>query len=131
MCFLEWLCGKTCKKLWECGLKHNSNRRNLFCIYQSQNYLRDSKLYTMNSYSRKCLDLCNCKESHCMKYARISHLCISQKLKRCFNVKSSTYCFHMKTKILADFQICISVHLFIYLFFSCPEYAFSNLYFPV
>ena len=29
-------------------------------------------------------------------------------LKRCFNMKSSTYCFHMKTKILAKFQICIS-----------------------
>ena len=29
--------------------------------------------------------------------------------KRCFNVKSSTYYFPMKTKILADFQICISV----------------------
>ena len=27
------------------------------------------------------------------------------------NVKSSTYYFHMKTKILADFQICISVPL--------------------
>ena len=33
------------------------------------------------------------------------------KSKRCFNVKSSTYYFHMKTKILADFQICISVPL--------------------
>ena len=31
--------------------------------------------------------------------------------KTCFNVKSSTYYFHMKTKILADFQICISVPL--------------------
>ena len=31
--------------------------------------------------------------------------------KRCFNVKSSIYYFHMKTKILADFQICISVPL--------------------
>ena len=31
------------------------------------------------------------------------------KSKRYFNVKSSTYCFHMKTEILADFQICISV----------------------
>ena len=30
---------------------------------------------------------------------------------RCFNVKFSTYYFHMKTKILADFQICISVPL--------------------
>ena len=29
--------------------------------------------------------------------------------KRCFNVKSSTYYFPMKTKILADFQIFISV----------------------
>ena len=28
-----------------------------------------------------------------------------------FNVKSSAYYFHMKTKILADFQICISVPL--------------------
>ena len=26
-------------------------------------------------------------------------------------MKSSTYCFHVKTKILADFQICISVPL--------------------
>ena len=30
---------------------------------------------------------------------------------RCFNVKFSTYYFHMKTKLLADFQICISVPL--------------------
>ena len=33
------------------------------------------------------------------------------KSKRCFNVKSSTYYLHMKTKILADFQISISVSL--------------------
>ena len=33
------------------------------------------------------------------------------KHKRFFNVKSSTYCFHVKTKILGDFQICISVPL--------------------
>ena len=33
------------------------------------------------------------------------------KNKRCFNVKSSTYYFHMKTKILAYPQICISVPL--------------------
>ena len=31
--------------------------------------------------------------------------------RRCFTVKPSTYYFHMKTKILADFQICISVTL--------------------
>ena len=34
--------------------------------------------------------------------------------KRCVNVKSSTYYFLMKTKILADFQICISVSLIEY-----------------
>ena len=33
------------------------------------------------------------------------------KSKRCFNVKSSTNYFHMKTKILVDFQIWISVPL--------------------
>ena len=33
------------------------------------------------------------------------------KSKRCFNVKSSTYYFHIKTKILADFLICIIVPL--------------------
>ena len=36
---------------------------------------------------------------------------ISQKNKRSFNVKPSTYYFHMKTKILVDFQICISAPL--------------------
>ena len=35
------------------------------------------------------------------------------KSKKYFNVKSSTYYFHMKKKILADFQICISVPLII------------------
>ena len=40
-------------------------------------------------------------------------LCISRAhiSKRSFNVISSTYCFHMKTKIWAGFQNCISVHL--------------------
>ena len=33
------------------------------------------------------------------------------KSKRSFNVKSWTYYFHMKAKILADFQVCISVPL--------------------
>ena len=31
--------------------------------------------------------------------------------KRCFNVKSSTYYFHMKKKIVANFQVYISVPL--------------------
>ena len=33
------------------------------------------------------------------------------KCKRCFNVKSLTHYFHVKTKIFADFQICIRVPL--------------------
>ena len=33
------------------------------------------------------------------------------KNKWCFNVKSSVYCFHMKTKMLANFQICIGIPL--------------------
>ena len=37
---------------------------------------------------------------------------ISQ-VKRCFNVKSSTYYFHLKTKILADVHICISALLYV------------------
>ena len=32
-------------------------------------------------------------------------------MKMCFDVKSSTYHFHMTTKMLADFQICISAPL--------------------
>ena len=31
--------------------------------------------------------------------------------KTCFSVKSLTYYFHMKTKILGDFKICIDVPL--------------------
>ena len=46
-----------------------------------------------------------CKQTN---FSHISRARIS-KSKRCFIVKSSTYYFHMKTKILADFQICISV----------------------
>ena len=45
-----------------------------------------------------------------LMYAYLSFL-----IKRFFNMKSSTYYFHMKTKILADFEICISVPLSCYL----------------
>ena len=41
-------------------------------------------------------------------YVMSAHL---KKEKKCFNIKSSTYCFYMKTKIFADFQVCISVPL--------------------
>ena len=43
----------------------------------------------------------------CKQTFHISHLRIWE----INNVKFSTYYFHMKTKILADFQICISVPL--------------------
>ena len=50
------------------------------------------------------------------------------KSKRCFNLKSSTYYFHMKTKILADFQICICVPLNFSLNFnfSCFDHNSNN-----
>ena len=44
------------------------------------------------------------------KLSHISRAHISKR-KRCFDVQSLTYYFHAKTKILADFQICISVPL--------------------
>ena len=47
----------------------------------------------------------------CTQTFNISHVRISQNVKRCFHVKSSTYYFHVKTKMLAYFQICISVSL--------------------
>ena len=46
----------------------------------------------------------------CKQNLHISRAHIS-KGKECFNVKPSTNYFHMKTKIFADFQICISVPL--------------------
>ena len=42
-----------------------------------------------------------------------SHISLAHvpKSKRFFIVKSSTYCFHVKMKILADFYICVSLPL--------------------
>ena len=47
------------------------------------------------------------------------------KSKTCFNVKFPTYYFHMKTKILADFQICINVPLRLIDFYCLtkPQYT--------
>ena len=36
---------------------------------------------------------------------------ISQKSKHCYNAKPSAYHFYVKTKILVDLHICISVPL--------------------
>ena len=44
------------------------------------------------------------------KLSHTSHVHISER-KRCFNVKPLTYYCHAKTKVLADFQICISIPL--------------------
>ena len=44
----------------------------------------------------------------CKQTFHISRALISKSKGR-FNMKSSTYYFHVKTKMLADFQICISV----------------------
>ena len=54
----------------------------------------------------------------------ISHVRISQKSKMCFNTKSSTYYFHMKTELLTDFQICISVPLNKNFTKICVSYSF-------
>ena len=43
-------------------------------------------------------------------FSHVSSAHIS-KSKMCFNVKSSTYYFHIMMKILTDFQICINVPL--------------------
>ena len=51
------------------------------------------------------------------------------KNKRCFNVKSSTYYFHMKTKILTNFQICISVPLTLTLNSEAYLDSFLTLYY--
>ena len=53
--------------------------------------------------------------------------CTYLKNKRCFNVKSLTFYFHMKTKTLADFQICISVPLRIEASCSCAKFYITLL----
>ena len=57
----------------------------------------------------------------CKQTFHISHVYISQKVKVVLIVKSSASCFHMKTKTLVDFQICISVPL------SSPHKIFTSL----
>ena len=47
----------------------------------------------------------------CKQTFRIISRAHISKSKRCFNVKSSTYYFYIKTRISADFQIWISVPL--------------------
>ena len=51
-------------------------------------------------------EVCNFLKSTLIfkNFFHISQVAISQKVKGVFNVKSTTYHFHMKTKILTDFQ---------------------------
>ena len=61
-----------------------------------------------------------------VKFSNFSHILRAHiwKSKRCFNVKSSTNYFQMTTKILAAFQICISVPL---RFFRVLTHVFFNM----
>ena len=54
----------------------------------------------------------NSTVSQCL-LTNVSHISRAHisKSKSCFNEKSSTYFFQLRTKILTDFQICISVPL--------------------
>ena len=54
------------------------------------------------------LNLKNSIVSECLHNISRAHIL---KHKRCFNVKFAPFYFHVKAKILADFQICISVPL--------------------
>ena len=62
------------------------------------------------------------------------------KSKRCFNVKFSTYYFHMNTKIFSDFQICVSVpfnigpkceHKAVNKSFDSDDMCFSSMKFSI
>ena len=62
----------------------------------------------------------------CINFSNFSHILRAHisKSKRSFNAKSLTNYFHMTTKILADFQICISVTL---RFFRVLAHIFFNM----
>ena len=48
------------------------------------------------------------------------------KSKRLFNVKPTTYHFHMKTDMLADFQICVSVPFNVFIIKSLVLTFYQN-----
>ena len=62
------------------------------------------------------LEVCKCLKKYanfyrilfCVYFSHISRAHISKR-ERCFNAKSLTYYFHVKTKVLADFEICIKL----------------------
>ena len=64
--------------------------------------------------------------SECLRtnFSYISRVHISKRTKN-FNVRSSTYYIHITTKILTDFQICISAPLRIFIF--ARNFAFRQI----
>ena len=62
-----------------------------------------------------------------MNFSHISWVHIL-KSKRCFDVKFSTYYFHVKTEIFADFQICISVPLILKICLGKPCKLIEHLW---
>ena len=84
----------------------------------SKQYLENFAFLVLRILELFARELCKFlkKQANFLTYSIVSE-CLQtnfphiSKSKRCFDVKSSTHCFHMKTKILADFQICISVPL--------------------
>ena len=70
--------------------------------------------------SRIILNLFYCFWMFVNTFPHVSRAHIS-KSKRCFNVKSSAYYFHMTTIIMADFQICISLPLIYFHFTQTPN----------
>ena len=65
------------------------------------------------------------------KFWNLSHILRVRisKGKTCFNVKSLTNYFHMATKILADFQICISISLGFWLIYFLIWGIFASKFF--
>ena len=53
--------------------------------------------------------------------------CVYLKSKQCYNAKPSAYYFHMETKILVDFHICISLPLILDLKASTDSNLFKWL----
>ena len=63
------------------------------------NFLKSRLIFNIQLFLNACIQI--------FHISHFSHI----KSKYCFNEKSSTYYFHMKTEILAGFQICNSVPL--------------------
>ena len=84
-------------------LVHNMN--NIIKLWNSQSLKANIELTTRATLKSRLIFHIFC--CFCKKNFHISHVRISQK----FIAKLSTYYFHMMTKILANFQICVGLSL--------------------